>query len=112
MAEDAGLEIDEKNGGIVVNCELEARSGVFAAGDVASFPDQALGRRRVEHYNHAASTGRTAGKNMVGKNDTYNATGTFWTDLLDVGVSMQAAGRQTRLISYLLQANLVELALS
>ena len=64
IAEAAGLEIDERNGGIVVNGELEARRDVYACGDAASYYDEALGRRRIEHYDHASSTGTHAGRNM------------------------------------------------
>lgn len=66
LAKDAGLEIDPKNGGFVVNAELEARSNLYAAGDVACFYDPKLGRRRVEHHDHAVVSGRLAGENMVG----------------------------------------------
>lgn len=50
LARDAGLEIDEKRAGVVVNAELEARTDVFAAGDMVSFHDVQLGRRRIEHH--------------------------------------------------------------
>lgn len=66
LAENAGLEIDSKFGGFVVNAELEARSNLYAAGDVACFFDPKLGRRRVEHHDHAVVSGRLAGENMVG----------------------------------------------
>lgn len=66
LAQDAGLEIDPKFGGFVVNAELEARSNLYAAGDVACFFDPKLGRRRVEHHDHAVVSGRLAGENMVG----------------------------------------------
>ena len=36
-----------------VNAELEARQNLYVAGDAASFFDIALGRRRVEHHDHA-----------------------------------------------------------
>ena len=36
-----------------VNAELEARQNLYVAGDAASFYDIALGRRRVEHHDHA-----------------------------------------------------------
>lgn len=66
LAKDAGLEIDSRHGGFVVNAELEARTNLYAAGDVACFYDQKLGRRRVEHHDHAVVSGRLAGENMVG----------------------------------------------
>ncbi|TPX49727.1 hypothetical protein SeMB42_g02523 [Synchytrium endobioticum] len=67
LAEVSGLELDDKRGGILVNAELESRGDVFAAGDVTSYHDIALGRRRVEHHDHAVMSGRTAGENMTGK---------------------------------------------
>ncbi|GAA5795408.1 hypothetical protein HPULCUR_000765 [Helicostylum pulchrum] len=50
LAKEAGLEIDEKRSGVVVNAELEARTDVYAAGDMVSFHDVQLGRRRIEHH--------------------------------------------------------------
>lgn len=39
---------------------------IFKAGDAACFYDPQLGRRRVEHHDHAVVSGRLAGENMVG----------------------------------------------
>lgn len=36
------------------------------AGDAACFFDPKLGRRRLEHHDHAVVSGRLAGENMVG----------------------------------------------
>ncbi|CAL8102466.1 unnamed protein product [Calicophoron daubneyi] len=66
LAENADLEVDPNNGGFLVNAEMEARAGVYAAGDAASYWDPILScRRRVEHLNFAEETGRLAGKNMA-----------------------------------------------
>ncbi|CEP07392.1 hypothetical protein [Parasitella parasitica] len=81
LAREAGLEIDEKRSGVVVNSELEARSDVYAAGDMISFHDVQLGRRRIEHHDHAVLSGRHAGENMVGNNRVYNHQSMFWSDL-------------------------------
>jgi NADPH-dependent 2,4-dienoyl-CoA reductase/sulfur reductase-like enzyme len=50
LAQGAGLEIDQRNGGVVVNDQMNAEASVWVAGDVASFWDRSLGRRRVEHW--------------------------------------------------------------
>lgn len=84
LAEKAGLEIDPVNGGVVTNSELEARNNVFVAGDVLSYYDTLLGRRRSEHYEHAASTGRHAGQNMSvgdGAKKPYKHISMFWSDV-------------------------------
>ena len=81
LAEASGLEIDPKSNGVVINAELEARSNVFAAGDVTSYHDVALGRRRVEHYDHAYMSGRHAGLNMTGESKPYNHQSMFWSDI-------------------------------
>ncbi|KAI8907260.1 hypothetical protein EDD86DRAFT_192514 [Gorgonomyces haynaldii] len=91
LAKASGLEIDNVRGGIVVNAELEARSDVFAAGDVCSYHDIALGRRRVEHYDHAAESGRLAGLNMVGAKQPYTYQSMFWSNL-GPEVSYEAVG--------------------
>ena len=50
-----GIEVDN---GIVVDEHLRTSAAdVYAAGDVASYPDALLGRRRVEHVDHAEKSG-------------------------------------------------------
>lgn len=53
------------------------RPDIFAAGDVSSFFDLNLGRRRVEHAEHAEITGRIAGENMTNGNRAYPRQGSF-----------------------------------
>lgn len=83
LAEEAGLQVDD---GIVVDDRLRTDAeGVYAAGDVASYPDSRLGRRRVEHVDNAEKTGETAGRNMAGEDTAYTHTPFFWSDLFDAG---------------------------
>jgi NADPH-dependent 2,4-dienoyl-CoA reductase/sulfur reductase-like enzyme len=44
---------------------------VYAAGDVAFFPDQVLGPRRIEHWDNAITQGKHAGRNMAGANEPF-----------------------------------------
>ena len=87
LAAAAGLAID---GGIVVDALLRTSVlGIFAAGDVASFPDVFAGlngspvRRHVEHWDNAVAQGRVAGANMAGKRVRYQRVPYFWSDLFD-----------------------------
>jgi 3-phenylpropionate/trans-cinnamate dioxygenase ferredoxin reductase component len=85
LAEAAGLPVDN---GIVVDeyGRAEGRDDVFAAGDVASFPSSALGRRfRVEHEDHAKSHGRLVGANMAGANEPYQHLPFFYSDMFELG---------------------------
>jgi NADPH-dependent 2,4-dienoyl-CoA reductase/sulfur reductase-like enzyme len=85
LAEAAGLAIDD---GIVVDelGRVEGREDVFAAGDVASFPSAALGRRlRVEHEDHAKTHGRAVGANMAGAAVPYGHLPFFYSDMFDLG---------------------------
>ncbi|EFA84185.1 apoptosis inducing factor [Heterostelium album PN500] len=92
IAKSTSLEVDPVNGGYVVNAELQARSNVYVAGDVASFYDYNLGvRRRVEHHDHAKATGELAGKNMAGSADPYTYLPFFWSDLTD-HIGFEAVG--------------------
>ena len=85
LADAAGLLTDN---GIVVD-ELGRVTGhddVFAAGDVASFPVAALGRRfRVEHEDHAKTHGRAVGANMAGADVAYDHLPFFYSDMFDLG---------------------------
>ncbi|EDO49650.1 predicted protein, partial [Nematostella vectensis] len=86
LADSAGLEVDPVLGGFHVNSELEARSNIWVAGDAACFYDPKLGRRRVEHHDHAVVSGRLAGENMTGAGKPYWHQSMFWSDLgPDVG---------------------------
>lgn len=83
LARRSQLETHAELGGLVVNAELQARNDVFAAGDVACFYDVVLGRRRVEHHDHAVVSGRLAGENMaaVKPPQHYTHQSMFWSDL-------------------------------
>lgn len=86
LASGAGLEVDPALGGFHVNSELEAKSNIWVAGDAACFYDPNLGRRRVEHHDHAVVSGRLAGENMTGARNPYWHQSMFWSDLgPDVG---------------------------
>ncbi|XP_056141371.1 apoptosis-inducing factor 1, mitochondrial isoform X2 [Lampris incognitus] len=86
LAKSAGLEVDADFGGYRVNAELQARSNIWVAGDAACFYDIRLGRRRVEHHDHAVVSGRLAGENMTGASKPYWHQSMFWSDLgPDVG---------------------------
>ena len=83
LAEAAGIDVDN---GIVVDDHLRtSATDVYAAGDVASYPDALLGQRRVEHVDHAEKSGEHAGKVMAGADAAYDYTPFFWSDILDAG---------------------------
>lgn len=85
LAEAAGLEVDD---GILVDEHGRAgsRDDVFAAGDVARFPEPALGEtRRVEHEDHANTHGRAVGANMAGADTPYDHLPFFYSDLFELG---------------------------
>jgi programmed cell death 8 (apoptosis-inducing factor) len=86
LAETSNLEVDDSFGGFRVNAELEARTNLWVAGDASCFYDAKLGRRRVEHHDHAVVSGRLAGENMTGARKPYWHQSMFWSDLgPDVG---------------------------
>ncbi|CAF0858276.1 unnamed protein product [Brachionus calyciflorus] len=81
LADKSGFETDPKYGGYLVNAELQARNNIWVAGDAACFYDIKLGRRRVEHHDHAVVSGRLAGENMTGAGKPYWHQSMFWSDL-------------------------------
>ncbi|WP_407319844.1 FAD-dependent oxidoreductase [Isoptericola halotolerans] len=90
FAAEAGLETVD-DGGIVVDAHLRSSDpAVWAAGDVARYPDPVLGARRVEHVDHATSSGRSAGRDMAGAGEPYTHTPFYYSVLF--GVRYEAVG--------------------
>lgn len=83
LAQAAGLKVDN---GIVVDAQLRAAEDIWAAGDVANYPDATLGNhRRVEHEDAALTMGEHAGANMAGADKPYTHLPYFYSDLFDLG---------------------------
>jgi len=84
LAKAMGLAVD--NGVTVDEYLRTARPEIYAAGDVANYPDLILGiHRRVEHADAARAMGRAAGRNMAGANEPYRYLPLFYSDLFELG---------------------------
>lgn len=86
--EGSGLPLDD---GVVCDETLQVVPGVVAAGDVARWPNRRLGEfRRIEHWEHAITSGEHAARTLLGRAEPYELVPWVWSD--QFGVKLQFVG--------------------
>jgi NADPH-dependent 2,4-dienoyl-CoA reductase/sulfur reductase-like enzyme len=90
LAADAGVAVDN---GVIVDGFLETSvPGIYAAGDIAAFPEPVSGNQaRIEHWVVAERQGQAAAANMLGERRRFDSAPFFWTE--QYGVPLRYVGR-------------------
>jgi NADPH-dependent 2,4-dienoyl-CoA reductase/sulfur reductase-like enzyme len=86
LARQAGISVN--NGVTVDDSLMTSANGIYAAGDIASWPDSRSGERlRVEHWVVAQRQGETVARNMLGAHERFTAVPFFWTQQFDLTIN-------------------------
>jgi len=86
LARAAGIATN--NGVTVDDTLMTSANGIYAAGDIASWPDRRSGGRlRVEHWVVAQRQGETAARSMLGAREKFAAVPFFWTQQFDLTIN-------------------------
>jgi NADPH-dependent 2,4-dienoyl-CoA reductase/sulfur reductase-like enzyme len=105
LLEGSGIETDD---GVVVDERYRTSApDVFAAGDIARFPDPIFGRRRrIEHWSNANYQGTEVGKVLAGADGGYDVVSSFFTEVF--GFSLKVFGDTTEFDEFRLEGSVKE----
>ncbi|MGD2164729.1 MAG: FAD-dependent oxidoreductase [Anaerolineae bacterium] len=85
LTETAGLRLGDRGEVIVDEYLRTSDPDIYAAGDIAAWPDPTFGTRlRVEHWDVARRQGLRAGRNMAGERKPYESLPYFFSDMFDL----------------------------
>lgn len=99
--------LHEEDGSVVVNEYLQAAPNLYAAGDIARFPDAMTGQTtRIEHWRLALQQGRIAAHNMLGQQVPFRSVPFFWTG--QFGIKLRYVGHAEVWDNVIIQGSLPE----
>jgi len=98
LSDDGSIDVDE---------HLAVSDGVYAAGDIARYPDPATGERiRIEHWRLAEQHGRAAARSMAAKPQLFKGVPFFWTE--HFGFSLSYAGHAGEWDEFIVDGNIAK----